>query len=157
MIRLLVIFITFSFHASATEPLLDHLSSLGETGVFYPRECCWVGIPKNERVKEIRRSDEGCSAIGGPVGIFERVEDLLFLTELDSCGGKYRLNEVYGSVDARIFADWVSGVHIGKFQFLCAKPSGQYVFKTVKTYTIENGVFVSTSIENHSKSDCEYE
>jgi hypothetical protein len=60
--------------ASATQPLLDQYTDGARTGHIFPSNCCWVELPSNDRIWEIRRKEFGCSAIGGPVGEF-KLED----------------------------------------------------------------------------------
>ena len=101
--------------------------------------------------------EEGCSVVGGPVGVFRREGNTLYLTELDSCSGKLSLSEIYGVSEGEIIADWVSGIYIGKFNYLCEKPTGQYVFERVSRYVIEQGLFKNTNSSFHDRNECEYD
>ena len=69
--------------ASATQPLKDQIVVGALKGHIFPSDCCWVPLPPSEGLRAMKRAEfPGCSAIGGPVGMFELRDRKLWLTGL---------------------------------------------------------------------------
>jgi hypothetical protein len=139
--------------SSATEPLHDHLVFGNRSGVIFPPKCCWVDLPKTERLQAMRKA-ERCSAIGGPVGQFKYEAGQLWLTGLYRCGGPVPLKDVYPDFDNPALAVWLSGTFHARLDWLCRDKQGRFVYGTELTLTVERGTVTAVSEANYDKSSC---
>lgn len=126
--------------ASATQPLFDQYADGARTGHIFPSDCCWVELPDNKRIWEIRRKNMGCSAIGGPVGMFRREDGQLWLTGLLKCSGPIALQEVYPDMKAPVLAEWLTGTFRTQLDFQCYGPGVQAIYAVTQELIVEKGV-----------------
>lgn len=141
--------------AQATQPQTDLIQIGDQSGWFIPEECCWVDLPRTERLQAARRA-ESCSAIGGPVGRFELRGDQVWLTGLRRCGDEHvPLAVIYPELPDPAPADWLTGRFSARLDRLCTKEGGVTpVFRTVHDLVIENGRVVEMQTETHDGSEC---
>lgn len=143
------------FPAHATEPLAAIIHIDGEEGAFYPDECCWVEIPRNERLRAAARA-ESCSALGGPVGRFQLWEDHVWLVGLYRCGGDMPLEEIYPEMEGPTLASWLTGRFTARFDRGSCGGDGwlKPVFFTTHHLVIEQGRVVSVETETLDPANC---
>lgn len=138
---------------SATQPLADTLLVGNELGPIHPEKCCWLELPRTERLFAAKRA-EACSAIGGPVGRFELVDQKIWLVGLSRCSGDMPLEQVYPEFGDRVHADWLSGVFFARFSPMCTTPDGQEVHRTVLRLEVDSGVVSSMQRSELDDSLC---
>jgi hypothetical protein len=139
---------------SATQPLADTLVIGNERGPIHPEKCCWLELPKTERLIAAKRAEE-CSAIGGPVGRFELVGQEMWLVGLSRCSGDMPLEQVYPEFGDRVQANWLSGVFFAKFSPMCITQDGQQAYRTVLRLEVGSGVVSSVQRSELDGSICE--
>jgi len=137
----------------ATEPLRDILHIEGQSGPFAPEECCWVDLPRTERLIAAKRAQR-CSAIGGPVGRFQLWEDRIWLIGLYRCGGDMQLDEIYPEMEGPTLASWLNGQFSVRLELMCFTEGAMPVFRTTHSFVVEHGEVVETQTETHDGSDC---
>ena len=140
--------------ALATEPLHDRLTVGSETGVIFPDPCCWIDLPESERLREARRQERGCTAIGGPVGEYRLEGDRLWLVGLRTCGGTPPLQSIYPDLPDPAPADLVNGKVRARLGWLCRGEDGIFVYRRDLTLQIERGRVVSTEEETFNETGC---
>jgi hypothetical protein len=149
-----VLYLLFAAPGSATQPLLNQYTDGVRTGHIFPSGCCWVEIPSNERIKEIRRREIGCSAVGGPVGIFKLEAGKLWLTGLFKCSGEIPMQEVYPDMKSPAFAEWLTGSFRTRLDFQCVVRGGQEVYAVTQELTVDKGVVQSVKETRNDTSAC---
>lgn|GEM_PF-3307841 len=105
---LLVLTAAAALPAAATHPLLDRIVVDDRQGEVFPEACCWMPMPKSERLRELRRAQR-CSAIGGPVGRFRLQADQMLLDGFVTCSGDLPLQTVYPDAPTPMPATWLDG------------------------------------------------
>lgn len=140
--------------ASATEPLHDQYTDGARSGHIFPSNCCWVELPSNDKIWEIRRKEFGCSAIGGPVGKFKLEDGKLWLTGLMKCSGEIPLQTVYPEMKAPVLAEWLSGTFKTRLDYRCYTQQTQDLYAVTQELVVENGVVVSLKETEHDVSAC---
>lgn len=141
--------------SQATEPMRDTLQVGERSGRFIPEECCWVDLPRTERLIAARRA-QLCSAIGGPVGRFELRGEEVWLAGLRVCGGEMPLDEIYPEMTGPTPATWLNGRFRIDLDFLCRKwGSTMPVFGTTKHFDIEQGKVVRAETETRDDTECQ--
>jgi len=158
LLRILVIglFLGASAICSATEPLVDLLTVDGQQGPFFPDKCCWVDLPRTERLRAAKMA-EMCSAIGGPVGNFRLADGKIWLDGLRRCGGNMPLEEVYPELDQPAFASWLNGMFTAKSGFVChSRHNGflEYFYRTTLRLRVENGVVTNLQRQENDLVAC---
>lgn len=141
--------------AQATQPQRDTLQVGDQSGWFQPEECCWVELPRTERLIAAKRA-ERCSAIGGPVGRFQLWDNHVWLIGLRRCGdARMPLEEIYPEMTGPTPANWLNGRFTAKLDRLCLKEGGVVpVFRTVHQLEIEQGRVVDMQTQTHDGSEC---
>ncbi|MGI4719156.1 MAG: hypothetical protein ACRYGO_19540 [Janthinobacterium lividum] len=141
--------------ASATEPLHDQIVVDARQGTIHPEKCCWVELPFSETLRKMKREEFlRCSAIGGPVGVFELKDRKIWLNKLSRCGGDVALREIYPDMDSPAFAGWLSGSFKTQLGYLCyVKPEGA-VYELEQELKVEHGVVTSLSERRRDRSAC---
>ena len=140
--------------ALATEPLHDQYTDGGRRGHIFPSACCWVDLPSNDKIREIRRKEIGCSAIGGPVGEFKREDGKLWLTGLMKCGGHVDLQTVFPDMPGPVVATWLSGTFRTRLDYLCYASDGKSVYAVGQELLVDKGVVVSEKEIRQDRSAC---
>ena len=138
--------------AYATPPLRDSLEFQSQITPMFPSTGSWLELPASAKLEEMRRAEEGCSAIGGPVGRWRVIDNRLWLSSLSRCRGDVELSAVYGGSNEPILAVWVSAELItfgGKP--LCVGPYFTFWEKTIKL-KVEQGV-VKSVVETNNEND----
>jgi hypothetical protein len=154
-ILFIVLYLLFVAPSSATQPLLNQYTDGVRTGHIFPSGCCWVEIPANERIKEIRRREIGCSAVGGPVGMFKLEAGKLWLTGLFKCSGEVPLQEVYPDMKSPAFAEWLTGTFKTRLDFKCVAPGGDpYIYAVTQELIVEKGVVQSVKETQNDLTAC---
>jgi hypothetical protein len=124
----------------ATEPMTDHYSDGARSGRIFPSACCYVELPDNKRIWEIRKRDfHTCSAIGGPVGGFRLEAGKLWLTALFKCSGELPLKEIYPDMAGPVVAEWLTGTFRTVLEPRCYA-SGQTRYAVSQELIVEQGV-----------------
>ena len=150
---LLIALSAASFPCLATRPMIDRITVGGESGEIFPEECCWVELPKSERLTAAKRA-ESCSAIGGPVGRFELVGERLWLVGLLRCGGEeLPLSHVYPEAPDRVAATWISGTYFVNLSPRCFGAMGATKSRKSMTLRISAGV-ATVEAEKVDESEC---
>lgn len=108
-ICLLLLLLVGAAPASATPPLRDRIVIDEHRGRIFPSECCWMPLPPSERLRAMKRAETNCSAIGGPVGVFEVRDRKLWLIGLHKCSGTVDLRAIYPELAGPALASWLSG------------------------------------------------
>lgn len=155
LLRFLILLLTISASplSTATEPLVDQFSFGERTGVIWPKKCCWVGLPSSEKLREVAIS-ESCSAIGGPVGVFRLDHGRLLLTALYRCGGSFPTQDIYPELKSPLIADWVSGLHSARLDWLCRDSSSRSIYRTELELEIKEGVVTVLNERNNDNDAC---
>jgi hypothetical protein len=142
--------------ASATEPLKDQIVVGALSGHLFPSECCWVPLPPSEQLRAMKRAEfPGCSAIGGPVGMFELRDRKLWLTGLFKCSGAFDHRQVFPELASPAFANWLSGTFT-----LALGPCGYDVRGGGQAYarkqkiTVDQGVVTSVTEQDNDAAFC---
>ena len=139
--------------ASATEPLHDQIEVDGQQGVLLPAKCCWVDLPKTERLLEARKA-ERCSAIGGPVGRFKYENGKLWLVGLYRCGAPVDLREIYPEFDDNVLAVWLNGEFTAQTGWLCRSRNGRSIYRKTLNLTVIEGRVSAATETNNDESAC---
>ena len=141
--------------ASATEPLHDQIVVGTLQGTIYPEKCCWVELPFSENLRKMKHAEFlACSAIGGPVGVFELKDRKIWLNKLSRCGGDVALREVFPDLDSPVFASWLSGSFKTQLGYLCYVKPGGAVYELEQELTVERGVVTALSERRRDRSIC---
>lgn len=141
--------------SQATEPMRDILQIGERSGRFIPEECCWVDLPRTERLRAAKRA-QACSAIGGPVGQFELRDEEVWLVGLRVCGGEMPLDEIYPEMTGPTPATWLNGRFRVDLDRLCFKwASTMPVFGTTKHFDIKQGKVVRVETETRDATECQ--
>jgi hypothetical protein len=151
---LLVACLVAAAPATATEPLHDQYADGARTGHIFPSNCCWVELPSNDRIWEIRRKEFGCSAIGGPVGEFKLEDGKLWLTGLMKCSGKIPLQMIYPDMKAPVLAEWLTGTFKTRLDYRCYTQKTQDLYAVTQELVVEKGVVVSLKETQQDVSAC---
>jgi hypothetical protein len=139
---------------SATQPLFDRYTDGVHTGNIFPSKCCYVELPDNERIREIRRRDlQKCSAVGGPVGMFKLEAGKLWLTGLADCGGEIALQEFYPNIKTPVVAEWLTGTFKTTIDYQCSDTAGHTLYAVTQQLIVEKGVVQSVT-ETHNDNTC---
>lgn len=138
----------------ATEPLHDQYDADGLTGRIFPSECCWLQLPASTRLSEMKKAEQGCSAIGGPVGTFKLDGGKLWLTGLYKCGGPVDLHEVYPDRESPVLADWLNGTFKTQLGFVCYDKQMRQVYQLEQVLTVEGGVVRDVVETSNDVSAC---
>lgn len=137
----------------ATQPLADTLVVGKDRGPIHPQNCCWLELPKTQRLVAAKRS-EACTAIGGPVGRFELIGRQIWLVGLHRCSGEVPLEQIYPEMGRRTHAAWLNGVFFAKLHPLCFTSDGQPVYRTVLRLNVESGVATTLQRTELDESAC---
>lgn len=140
--------------ASATQPLFDQYTDGARTGHIFPSNCCWVELPANDKIWEVRRKESGCSAIGGPVGEFKLEDGKLWLTGLMKCSGKIALQTIYPEMTAPVLAEWLTGTFKTRLDYRCYTQKTQELYAATQELVVERGVVVSLKETQQDVSAC---
>ena len=139
---------------SATEPLHDILFIDGHDGPFFPEKCCWVDLPRTEKLIAARRQ-ENCSAIGGPVGRFRIADGKVWLVGLRRCGGDMPLKEIFPELGNPAFAKWLNGAFRAEVNHMCLSPfSFGSLYRTTFRLEIKDGVVTDMQRQENDEADC---
>jgi len=142
--------------ASATEPLHDQIVVGALSGHIFPSECCWMPLPPSEKLSAMKRAEfVGCSAIGGPVGVFEYRDRKLWLTGLSKCSGEIDHRQVYPELASPAFANWLSGTFtltLGPCGY--NRQANREAFARRQTITVDKGVVTSTTDQDNDAAYC---
>jgi len=149
-----VLFIFWASNAFSTQPLIDDFIYGDREGIIFPTECCWMDLPKSQKLLELRIEGQNCSAMGGPVGKFKYANGRLWLTGLRRCGGSIELNSVFPELSNPALAVWLNGNFYAKLDWLCRNEQNLYVYKTELTLEVEKGVVISLIEKHYDKSTC---
>ena len=139
--------------AGATLPLFDKVVIDGKSGNIFPEKCCWMPLPKTEKLIQARRA-ENCSAIGGPVGVFEVADGKLWLTGLSKCAGPLPLKNIYPELRSPAPATWLSGRFTAYTDYQCTSSSSEPVFRTKTVLVVDAGSVASATSEQIDASQC---
>jgi len=155
LLRFLILLLAISASpiCAATEPLVDQFSVGERTGVIWPKKCCWVGLPSSEKLRELAIA-ERCSAIGGPVGVFRLDHGKLLLAALYRCGGPFPIQDIYPEFKSPHLADWVSGLHSARLDWLCRDAANRPIYRTELELEIKEGVVTVLSERTNDSSTC---
>ena len=142
--------------ASATGPLHDQIVFGSLSGHIFPSECCWMPLPPSDKLSATKRAEfGGCTAIGGPVGIFEYRDRKLWLTGLYKCSGAFDHRQLFPQLASPAFADWVSGNYT-----LALGPCGhdprmqRSAYARKLSITVEKGSITSMSDQDNDAAFC---
>lgn len=140
--------------AGATQPLFDEYTDGQHTGNIFPDKCCYLELPEDQRIRELRREQmRSCSAAGGPVGVFRREDGKLWLTGLADCSGAIRLRRQYPDLEGPVVATWLSGTFTAHLDY-CYAPRMQRKAAIKQTLVVEQGVVKSVVETLNDVSDC---
>jgi hypothetical protein len=138
----------------ATEPLTDHYSDGARSGRIFASACCYVELPDNQRIQAIRKRDFlGCTARGGPVGVFRLEDGKLWLTALSRCGGDFPLKEIYPGMAGPVVAQWLSGTFKTVLEPRCWA-AGQTRYAVSQELTVEKGIVTALRETSNDVSAC---
>lgn len=141
--------------ASATPPLLDRFVLGANKGFIFPSECCWMPVPDSMRLLELKvKEGSQCSAMGGPVGVFEQRSERLWLTGFETCGRKIPLDEIYPELEAPALAEWLSGTFKTRVGLPCRALGGHPVLALEQELTVSEGVVTSVTEKYLDHSAC---
>jgi hypothetical protein len=141
--------------ASATEPLTDRYIHGANKGFIFPKECCWMPLPESARLLEAKvKGGMQCTAIGGPVGIFEQRSGKLWLTGFATCSGKLPLRDIYPELDSPALAQWLSGTFKTRIGLPCHALGGRPVFALEQELTVSEGVVTAVTERHLDWSAC---
>lgn len=142
--------------ASATEPLHDQIVVGSLSGHIFPSECCWMPLPPSDKLAAMKRAEfPGCSAIGGPVGVFEYRDRKLWLTSLYKCSGAFDHRQVYPALASPAFADWLSGSYTLALGPCGHDPRlGRQAYAHKQKITVVNGVVTAMSQQDDDGAFC---
>ena len=143
----------FAPSLAATPPLTDTLTIGDERGPIHPEKCCWLELPKTERLITAKRA-ESCSAIGAPVGRFELVDQKIWLIGLSRCGGDLPLDQIFPEFGDRVQADWLNGVFFAKFTPMCLTKDGKEAYRTVLRLEVDSGLVSNMQRNELDESVC---
>lgn len=143
----------FAALCPATEPLTDVLIVGNDSGPFWPEKCCWIDLPKTERLVEARRAEE-CSALGGPVGRFQLEDNKIWLVGLRRCRGDVPLHDIYPELDNPSQATWLNGVLFAKIAPMCITQHGERLYRTTLRLEVKKGVVTHLQREEHAEAAC---
>lgn len=149
---ILVLLSAVMFPSAATRPLIDTIIVDGESGEIFPEKCCWLKLPKTDSLAAAKRA-ESCSAIGGPVGRFELVDEQIWLIGLLRCGGEMPLSYVYPDMPDRILATWLNGTYFVNLSPRCFGSMGAEKNRRHLTLRVEAGI-ASIEAQKIDESDC---
>jgi hypothetical protein len=139
----------------ATEPMTDHYADGARSGRIFPSACCYVELPDNKRIWEIRKRDfHGCSAIGGPVGVFRLDDGKLWLTGLSKCSGDIPLKEIYPDLSGPLVAEWLTGTFRTVLEPRCWA-RGQTRYAVTQELVVEKGIVTSVKETPNDLTACE--
>jgi hypothetical protein len=143
--------------ASATEPLKDQIVVGALGGHIFPSDCCWVPLPPSERLRAMKHAEfPRCSAIGGPVGVFELRDRKLWLTGLFKCSGAFDHREVYPELASPAFASWLSGSFTLALGPCGYDPrTGAEAYARKQRITVEQGVVRSVTEQDNPAGSCQ--
>ena len=147
-----LLFLSAAFPSSATRPLIDTIVVGEENGEIFPKNCCWVELPKTESLRAAKRA-ESCSAIGGPVGRFELVDEKIWLVGLLRCGGEMHLSYVYPEMPDRVLATWLNGTYFVQLSPRCFGSMGATKSRKHLTLSVEAGI-ASIEAQMIDESEC---
>lgn len=150
----LVLALVTTARGSATEPLMDQYADGARIGRIFPSACCYVELPDNERIWQIRRKEFGCSAVGGPVGRFRLEDGKLWLTGFMKCSGDIPLQEIYPDLKSPAFAEWLSGTFKTVLDYRCYA-NGRQIYAATQELVVEQGVVRSLKETANDLSACE--
>jgi len=140
--------------AHATPALFDRYTDGEQTGQIFAEKCCYLDLPEDRRMRELRRQRLGsCSAAGAPVGVFRREQGKLWLTALAECGGEIPLETHYQGLQGPVVATWLSGTfkaYVGH----CYTTAAQHKYAVTQVLVIEQGVVKSVNEIHNDISDC---
>jgi hypothetical protein len=139
--------------ASATPPLQDRFILGSNQGYIVPSACCWMPVPESMRLLELKLN-EACTAIGGPVGVFEQREGKLWLTGFETCGREIALGEVYAGREEPALADWLSGTFTTRLGVPCRAFGGRPVLALEQKLTVDEGVVTEVTEKYLDHSAC---
>lgn len=143
-------------HACATQPLFDQYSDGQRVGYIFPVECCYLELPDDRRIRNLRRKNMGsCSAAGGPVGVFRREGGKLLLTGLAECMGPIPLKALYAHLEGPVVATWLSGTFTARLN-QCYAEGLQLRYAVTQTLMIEKGVVKSVTETRNDVSECKF-
>lgn len=141
-------------HAHATQPLFDQYTDGQRSGYIFPAECCYLELPDDRRIRDLRRQQMGsCSAPGGPTGVFRREGGKLWLTGLAECRGPVPLKALYAHLEGPVVAEWLSGTFTVRLD-QCYSEGLQLKYAVTQTLMIEKGVVKSVAETQNDVSDC---
>ena len=150
---LLLFLLAVAYPSAATRPLIDRIVVGDESGEIFPEKCCWVDLPKTENLTAAKRA-ERCSAIGGPVGRFELVDEKIWLVGLLRCGGELPLSYVYPEMPDRVPATWLSGTYFVKLSPRCFGANGAEKNRKHMTLQVDAGI-ASIKEQRIDESECD--
>jgi hypothetical protein len=143
--------------AAATEPLKDQIVAGALSGHIFPSDCCWVALPPSERLQAMKRAEfPGCTAIGGPVGMFELRDRKLWLTGLFKCSGALDHRTVFPELASPAFASWLSSAFtlaLGPCGYNPRLNGSAYARK--QRITVEQGVVTSVTELDNDAAICQ--
>lgn len=145
----------FALPASATPPLVDRFVLGSNKGHIVPSECCWMPVPESMRLLDLKVNEGSqCSAMGGPVGLFEQKAGKLWLTGFETCGRKIPLDEVYPGLEEPALADWLSGTFKTRLGVPCRAFGDQPVLALEQELTVSEGVVTAVTEKYLNHSAC---
>ncbi len=126
--------------ACATEPLQDRIWYQSRAGTVHQEGAGPIALPPSTRLRAMAIAD-GCSARGGPRGVYKYMSGKIWLAGLHRCEGGVGLHEVYPDVRTPPVASWISGVLVARLgKRLCSSAVGTPVYEAEVRFTVVNGV-----------------
>jgi len=141
--------------ASATPPLVDRFIVGANAGYIVPSECCSMPVPDSMRLLELKVNEGSqCTAIGGPVGVFEHRDGKLWLTGFETCSRKISLDEIYPEREKPALAEWLSGTFRTRVGIPCRAFGGRPVLALEQELTVSEGIVTSVTEKYLDHSAC---
>lgn len=107
---LLIWTLVLPYTVYATTPLWDLITIDNQGGAVHQRGKTWPALPFSIQLQEMRRDLGGCSAIGGPRGVYKVEAGKLWLLNLYSCRSDYiDVTDVYPDSNPPVLATWITG------------------------------------------------
>jgi len=136
----------FAMQASATPPLQDRFILGANQGYIVPSECCWMPVPDSMRLLDLKVNEGSqCTAIGGPVGVFEHRDGKLWLTGFATCSRKIPLDEIYPEREGPALAEWLSGTFRTRVSMPCRAFGGRPVPALEQELTVSEGIVTAVT------------
>lgn len=141
--------------ASATQPLADRFILGSNEGFIVPSECCWMPVPDSARLLELNvQEGRQCTAMGGPVGVFEHRAGKLWLTRFETCSREIPLAEIYPEREQPALATWLSGTFKTRVGLPCRAFDGRPVLALEQELAVSEGVVTAVTEKYLDRSAC---